>query len=382
MSHDSSRVPPPPRCAIRIINQSNERRPRQCTTTVARARTAMMRRDASPDASWRGAVAALVEDAAAFRRAVSFEQTANGNVGRALVRAPRVALDLRAACAYAVVMFTFNWFLRTVVVKPVASALMGFNDGAPTTKSRRARMEKFAQSALEAVTYGAFSFFGARIVPKQTWFWPSSSWWVGVPKKTLAVDGALRCYYLAYGARYVAGAVNVLLEHKRKDFWEMQLHHVATIIVIWVSYAHGWTRVGAVIMVVLDPADVPLHVAKCFKYVGDARRDTKFRSIADVFFGLFLVTFFIMRLVMYPYVVWSAHVEARRYFEPTVGYWTCVALLYIILGLQAYWFKLILNVAHRAIVTGNAEDVRSDEEDEDEARASPSPTAAASKKRV
>ena len=59
-----------------------------------------------------------------------------------------------------------------------------------------------------------------------------------------------------------------------------------------------------------------------------------------------------------------------------------MALLYIILGLQAYWFKLILNVAHRAIVTGNAEDVRSDEEDEDEARASPSPTAAASKKRV
>ena len=86
---------------------------------------------------------------------------------------------------------------------------------------------------------------------------------------------------------------------------------------------------------------------------------------------------------MYPYVVWSAHVEARRYFEPTGGYWTCVALLYIILGLQAYWFKLILNVAHRAIVTGNAEDVRSDEEDEDEAHdASLSPTAAASKKRV
>ena len=107
----------------------------------------MMRRDASPDASWRGAVAALVEDADAFRRAVSFEHTANGNVGRGLVRAPRVALDLRAACAYAVVMFTFNWFLRTVVVKPLASALMGFNDGvAPASRRARRKSSRRARS--------------------------------------------------------------------------------------------------------------------------------------------------------------------------------------------------------------------------------------------
>jgi len=344
----------------------------------------MMRRAAPLDASWRGALAALVEDAKAFARVISFEnsQTANGNAARGLVRAPHGALDLRMACLYAVIMFVFNWFLRTVIVKPLASALMGFNDGAPRTKSRRAKVEKFAQSALEAVTYGAFSVFGVRIVPKQTWFWPSASWWIGFPQKTLAVDGALRCYYLAYGARYVAGAVNVLLEHKRKDFWEMQLHHVATIGVIWVSYAYGWTRVGAVIMLVLDPADVPLHLAKCSKYVGDARRNKKFQFGADVFFGLFLVTFFIMRLVMYPYVVWSSHIEARRYFEPSVGYWTCVTLLYIILGLQAYWFKLILNVVHRVLVTGNAEDVRSDDEDEDERAMPASPAAAASKKRV
>lgn len=38
-----------------------------------------------------------------------------------------------------------------------------------------------------------------------------------------------------------------------------------------ISYAYGWNRVGAVVMVLLDPADVPLHMAKQFKYVGDAR---------------------------------------------------------------------------------------------------------------
>ena len=313
---------------------------------------------------WVVAAREMERDVREFAVAVGFRETA-GSSAKASTRAPNGTLDARQAVMYAVFIFAVNWLLRAAVVAPAANALMGFS-GKPRTRARRAKTEKFAQSALEMVTYGAFSYFGAMIVPKQTWFWPSSSWWIGFPAKTLATDGALRCYYLAYGARYVAGAVNVLLEHKRKDFWSMQLHHIATIGVIWVSYAYGWTRVGAVIMLVLDPADVPLHAAKCAKYVGDARGKRAFQLVADVLFGIFLVTFFVMRLVMYPYVVWSSHFEARRYFRPSAGYWTCVVLLYIILGLQVYWFKLIVNVVHRILVTGSAEDVRSDDEDEDD----------------
>ena len=274
LSHDSSRVPPPTRRAIRIINQSraraNERRPRQRTTTVARARTVMMRRDASPDASWRGAVAALVEDADAFRRAVSFEHTANGNVGRGLVRAPRVALDLRAACAYAVVMFTFNWFLRTVVVKPLASALMGFGDGFPGDYARSRSREDGKVRAERAR--------GGDVRCVQLLRRANRAETNVVLAVVVVVDRgsekdargghAFDIYYRRLRRAIRRRPVNVLLEHKRKDFWEMQLHHVATIIVIWISYAHGWTRVGAVIMLVLDPATFRCTTAKCFKYAG------------------------------------------------------------------------------------------------------------------
>ena len=73
---------------------------------------------------------------------------------------------------------------------------------------------------------------------------------------------AVACYYIMYAARYFQGAVSVLLEHKRKDFWEMQLHHLTTCALVALSYSWGWNRVGLVVMLVLDPADVPLHVAK------------------------------------------------------------------------------------------------------------------------
>jgi len=345
------------------------RPPRHIATTRSHRRTMSPKTQV---AAWIAAASNLRDDARAFSRELSKwvrgsgRHLNSGGKNSAPTRAPNGAIDLRMALVYAVAMFVFNWALRVLLVEPVAKRLLGFADGKAMTRGRRAKVEKFAQSALEMVTYGAFSVFGMAIVPQQTWFWPSASWWIGFPKKTLAVDGALRCYYLAYGARYAAGALNVLLEHKRKDFWSMQIHHFATIGVIWVSYAYGWTRVGAIIMLVLDPADVPLHAAKCAKYIGDARGKKKFQLAADVLFGIFLVTFFVMRLVMYPYVVWSSHFEARNYFPPSVGYWTCVVLLYIILALQVYWFKLILNVVHRVLVTGSAEDVRSDDEDEDE----------------
>ena len=198
-------------------------------------------------------------------------------------------------------------------------------------------------------------------------------------------------------ARYVAEIISVGLEYDRKDKREMLLHHFSTVFLIGISYAYGFTRVGGIIMLLLDPADVPLHVAKLFKYVADARKIelNKKRSgrsnnnramatqraitvgkrcqfMADVLFGVFMVTFFITRLVMYPYVVYSSHFECRKFVNVErnlallIGYWSCIVLLYIVLALQAYWFYLILKVAIKVVTKGEAEDVRSDDEGEDE----------------
>ena len=68
----------------------------------------------------------------------------------------------------------------------------------------------------------------------------------------------------------------------------------------------------------------------------------------------------------YPYVCWSAHVEATRYFPKGAPEWTCVGLLWTLYALQCYWFFLIINVAIRMAVHGKAEDVRSDSEGEDD----------------
>ena len=78
------------------------------------------------------------------------------------------------------------------------------------------------------------------------------------------------------------------------------------------------------------------------------------------------VAVFVTRILMYPYVCWSAHVEATRYFPKGLPEWTCVALLWTLYVLQCYWFFLIIKVAIRMMMTGAAEDVRSDDEDDDD----------------
>uniref|UniRef100_A0A7S0SY64 TLC domain-containing protein n=1 Tax=Mantoniella antarctica TaxID=81844 RepID=A0A7S0SY64_9CHLO len=271
--------------------------------------------------------------------------------------------DLLVFALLSLGLFFANWSLR-LAVEPVARMLLG-------KTSTKAKVQKFAQSALEMVFYGAFTVFGILVVPGQEWFWPSERWWSDYNSgKMMLISDALKAYYLLYAARYSQGIVSVLIEHKRKDFWEMQVHHVVTVALITVSYIYGWNRVGSVVMVLLDPADVPLHAAKMCKYIADARGGRvgkACQTAADVFFVIFMLLFAVMRLGLYPYVVWSAHIEAAAYFHFGRDAYVCVVLLYLLLGLQVYWFALILKVAIRVVRSdGVVEDVRSDDEEEEE----------------
>jgi len=236
-----------------------------------------------------------------------------------------------------------------------------------TLKLKRLQLAKFVQSFMEAFFYGGFALIGLRVVPSQDWIWPSAKWWIGFAEGGHEVMRAdLRCYYIMYIARYAQAVVTVLLEPKRKDIVAMLLHHIVTVVVIYISYVYGWNRVGVVVMVLLDPADVPLHLAKLCKYTAEATKLSLWQRVADRLFEVFAVLFFVTRIVMYGYVCWSAHIEATRYFPKGLPEWTCVVCLYTLLLLQIYWFSLILKVAMMLLWGGGAEDPRSDDDSEDE----------------
>jgi len=218
---------------------------------------------------------------------------------------------------------------------------------------------------MEALIYGVFSAMGLRIVHLQEWAWPSSQWWFGFTDGTRFLMRAdLRCFYMMYMARYLQAAVSILMEPKRKDFMEMMLHHIITVIMIYLSYMYGWSRIGSVVMVLMDPADVPLHMEKLCKYTSEATGRQMWQFLADRLFELFAVVFFFSRLVGYGYVCWSSYVEANRYAHAGLLEWVCRFLLSILFLLQCYWFLLILQVAARLMRGESSHDPRSDDEAE------------------
>jgi hypothetical protein len=55
-------------------------------------------------------------------------------------------------------------------------------------------------------------------------------------------------------------------EAPRKDHWQMMTHHVVTVILIVASYAYNFTRVGCLIMVIMDWCDIFLPVLACLPF--------------------------------------------------------------------------------------------------------------------
>lgn len=269
---------------------------------------------------------------------------------------PDLPRDRCVFSVFALVIFVLNWGVRLILVEPFAKKAV---------KLKGNQVAKFAQSVMEVAIYGGFTILGLLVVPSQEFVWPSWKWWRGFSEgghDVMRLD--LRCYYLLYVARYSQALVSVLFEAKRKDFAEMLIHHIVTIVIIYVSYVYGWNRVGVVVMALLDPADVPLHLAKLCKYTAESTKKHLWQFLADRLFEVFGVTFFVTRIICYGYVCWSAHIEATRYFPKGVPEWTCVVLLYTLLVLQCYWFSLIVKVAMKLFAGKSVEDIRSDDEDE------------------
>lgn len=50
-------------------------------------------------------------------------------------------------------------------------------------------------------------------------------------------------------------------EARRKDHWQMMTHHAITVPLMVISYFYNFTRVGCLIMVLMDTCDIFLPVS-------------------------------------------------------------------------------------------------------------------------
>jgi len=178
----------------------------------------------------------------------------------------------------------------------------------------------------------------------------------------------VKFYYLTQTAFYMHQILILNAEARRKDHLQMMAHHIITVILMVASYFTNFTRVGCVIMVLMDWCDVLLGLAKMIRYINISQ------FACDVTFGCFMLSWVVTRHVLFLSVIFSLSSDSPRlidmqwtpekgyYFDYT-AYMTFLGLLCSLQVLQCIWFWMICRVAWRVLTGNGASDDRSDEED-------------------
>ena len=231
----------------------------------------------------------------------------------------------------------------------------------------RRKIVKYVEAMWRCLFYTAFCILGYQtlFVPETaSWIVDTKNHWLEWPFHPMSQS--LMLYYQVELGCYFHQLV--WTEVSRSDALEMILHHIITILLIVASFLTSYTRIGASILFLHDLADIILESAKVLNYTSSApeHRWLKTYSVVDILFGVFAVTFFVTRLVLYPrFILYSVIVEGVEIFGCEFG--GCYVFIGLLLGLQflhIFWFYLIMRMVVRLVFYGSVEkDVRSDDEE-------------------
>ncbi|PSN66382.1 longevity assurance proteins LAG1/LAC1 [Corynespora cassiicola Philippines] len=262
---------------------------------------------------------------------------------------------------------------------------------------RKKAMQRFSEQGWLVIYYTLSFGVGMRL-------WMSSKYWLNLRElwtdfPDTEMSALMKRYYLIQFAFWLQQIVVINIEKRRKDYWQMLTHHFITCALLVSSYAFYMTRVGNVILCLMDVADIVLSSAKVLRYLA-------YQTACDVAFGIFIATWFISRHVFYTMVVWSVwadlpvylHLgcysastgeklehetgsELSHYMQPfsqsgdvvcfdKYVHWQFLGLLVSLKCLLLAWFAMIFNVAWRVLKGQGAADSRSDDESEEEVNGS------------
>lgn len=259
--------------------------------------------------------------------------------------------------------FVFDKF----VFRRLSIWLLGKGRAAPLKfdEATQAKIIKCSESLWKLTYYATVEASILRITYNEPWFTDTKEYFKGWPNQDLSLP--LKLFYMCQCGFYVYSIAALLTwETRRKDFAVMMSHHVITVMLIGYSYITGFFRIGSIILALHDASDVFMEAAKVFKY-----SDKELG--ASVCFGLFALSWLILRLIFFPFWVISAtSYDLCDYLKlsepyPTSMYYVFNTMLLMLLVFHVYWWILICSMIMRQLKNKGkvGEDIRSDSEDDE-----------------
>lgn len=265
------------------------------------------------------------------------------------------------------IIFTFaRYFFEICICNPFVNWLQIDN------KSDRI---KFPESAWKFLIYSILWSYIANLLvfnpefdyfihPHEVW----EDWEIGM----VIPDKIKWLYFFECGFYVHSVYATLFMDEKRKDFAVMLLHHFITLILIVVSYGTRYHKIGIMVLFVHDATDILLEFTKCNVYLKN--RAGKYYAchdnIANIGFVSFTAAWYLFRLywfplkILYTTGVVSAH---RAYLRGAGLYAFFNSLLWLLLGLDIYWFYFILLFLYK-VATGQLKEIKDTREEESETK--------------
>ncbi|XP_013144273.1 PREDICTED: ceramide synthase 6 isoform X1 [Papilio polytes] len=220
------------------------------------------------------------------------------------------------------------------------------------SQDKPSTLVKFCENSWRCIFYLYNFSYGLFVLWDKVWFWEIDQCYVGYPYHGITND--IWWYYMISTAFYWSLTISQFWDVRRKDFWQMFVHHITTIALLSFSWVCNMHRIGTLVLVIHDCADILLDAAKATKYAN-------YQKLCDTLFAVFTLVWIITRLGIFPfYIIWSTAIRAPMLHPMFPAYYIFNSLLCLMLGLHLVWTWLILQVAYKAITAGKLDgDIRS-----------------------
>ncbi|XP_045770696.1 ceramide synthase 5-like isoform X1 [Maniola jurtina] len=224
------------------------------------------------------------------------------------------------------------------------------------SQEKPSKLTKFCENAWRCTFYFYNFSYGMFILWDKDWLWDIDQCYIGYPHQGITSD--IWWYYMVSAAFYWALTMSQFWDVRRKDFWQMFVHHIATIALLSFSWVCNLHRIGTLVLLLHDCTDIFLEAAKAAKYAN-------YQKLCDAIFTVFTVLWIVTRLGIYPfYIIWSTSIRAPMLLPMFAAYYIFNSLLCLLLALHMLWTWLILQVAYKSINAGKMEgDIRSSSSD-------------------
>jgi hypothetical protein len=234
------------------------------------------------------------------------------------------------------------------------------------------KFKRVAESSWRFVYYLCAFCAGLYILKDQPQFSHVADCWSNWPHQNVPND--VWWYYIIETGFYWSLFFSTLVfDVRRSDFWQMMLHHFITILLLSLSFSINFIRVGTLVLLSHDAADIFLELLKLFRYAN-------WDMALNIGYLFFMTIWISSRLIYYPFwVIYSTIYDAPRMVQENYRYdWIfqrpicpriLVGMLCMLVFLHIFWTYILVKVAVESTKTGRVDDIREDSDDEYEVTA-------------